>query len=967
MAVFGIPSLHEDDALRAVRAAEGMRTALRELNNELERDFGVRLSARIGVNTGEVLVGPHDADFGRVTGDAVNTAARLETAAKANEVLLGGDTYRLVRDAVEVEPVEPLALKGKAEPVAGYRLLGVPAGTAAPPRAFTSPLLGRERELEDLARALERAVRDRTSLLFTLLGSAGAGKSRLTEEFLDRVGASARVVMGKCLPYGEGITYWPIAQALRSLLGVNDFDEPDQVADGLARIVEGHEHADAVVARLAEVLGISEGHAPPEEVAWAIRRFLEVLAADRPVIAVWEDVHWAEPAFLDTIDHVAEWSRDAPIMLLCTARPEFLDQRPTWGAGKLQASALSLPPLDATTSAELISNLLGGARLPAQAADRVSEAGGGNPLFVEQMVSMLIDDGLVVREDGGWKPVADLSTITVPPTVSALLTSRLDRLTADERQAVGAASVIGKVFYLGAVRELLPESLSAEAASFVRSLIRKDLVRETRSTIPGEEAFEFRHILIRDAAYAAIPKERRAEQHRRFAAWGVQVAGDRIEEQEEIVGYHLEQAFRYRDELGPVDDDARALAREASARLEAAGMRAFDRPDMAAGTNLLGRAVALLEPHDPRRVALLPALAFALWDTGRLEEARATIAQAEELAATLDDPVAAAHASVARWSLPKVDAERGSAWDEVNAAIRVFESTGDERGLARAWNIVTGIHWVQGQGGAQLEAVENALRHARRAQARYEQRDALLSVTAALVRGPTPVTDGIARAEATIEEHAASREVVAIMCHALAHLQARLGAFDAAREAIDRYRSFLLDTGQSHGYVRSSEVVFDVEMLAGEPEEAVRVAEEAWSSLLDLGDGWPYLAAFLAQGRYALGRYEEAEEAARVAVEHGDAVEGSLALGVLAKIRARSGEPDRALETIRDAVERVDRTDFLFDRGTVHTDRGETLRLLDRGEEAVEAFDEALRLFELKGDLVSADRVRRVSASLQPG
>jgi class 3 adenylate cyclase/tetratricopeptide (TPR) repeat protein len=958
VAVFGIPTLHEDDALRAVRAAGAMRITLGELNKELERDFGVRLAARIGVNTGEVLVGPESAEFGRVTGDPVNTAARLEAAAQPNEILIGGDTYRLVREVVDAEPLQPLSLKGKAEPVPAYRLLGAPVGTAPPPRAFTSPMVGRERELDDLLRAFERAVQDRTALLFTLLGSAGAGKSRLAEEFLERVGGSAEVVVGRCLPYGEGITYWPVAQALRTVLDVHDFDEPEEVLARLGRILEGHEHANAVSARIAELLGIAEGHASPEEIAWAIRRFLEILATDRAVIAVWEDIHWAEPAFLDAIDHVADWAHDAPIMLLCTARPEFLDGRPSWGAGKLRASALSLPPLDTGTSAELITNLLGGARLPPDATDRVMEAGGGNPLFVEQMVSMLIDDGLVVRNNGGWRPTGDLSTVAVPPTVAALLAARLDRLTGEERQAIGAASVIGKVFYLGAVRELLPESLGEQARPLVLSLVRKELVRETRSTIPGEDAFEFRHILIRDAAYAAIPKERRADQHRRFAEWGLRIAGERVEEQEEIVGYHLEQAFRYREALGPLDDDARSLAKEASATLEAAGMRAFDRPDMLAAVSLLGRAEALLAPDDARRVGLLPSLAYALFETGRLDEARATIADADERARSSDDAAAIAHASIARWELIEGPADRHAARDDANEAIRLFGAAGDERGLARAWNLLTGIEWEQGRGGAQLEAVEHALQHARRAMAGYEERDALSSLTAALVRGPTPVSEGIATAEATIDEYAASREVDAIMCHALAHLRARLGRFDAAREAIDRYRSFLLDTGQTLGHIRSAEVVFDVEMLAGEAETACDVAERAWQSLAGLGDLWPYLSAFLGQGRYAVGRYSEAREAAAFAAEHGDAIEGSLGLGVIAKVAARDRDVERAEATIRDAVERVDRTDFLFDRGTVHADRGETMRLLGREDEASLAFDEAIRLFDLKGDRVSADRIR---------
>ena len=961
MAVFGIPTLHEDDALRAVRAADGMRESLEVLNKDLERDFGVRLASRIGVNTGEVLVGPGSTDFGRVTGDAVNTAARLETAAQPGEVLIGGDTYRLVRDAVDVESVEARTVKGKAEPVECYRLVGVLAGTGAPPRAFTSPMLGRERELEDLRRAFERSVQDRTCMLFTVLGAAGAGKSRLVEEFLGGVGGSARVLVGRCLPYGEGITYWPVAQAVRAALELHDFDEPEEVRSRLDGILAGDDHADAIAARLSEVLGIAEGHSAPEETAWAIRRFLEILAREQPVIAVWDDIHWAEPALLDAIDHVADWANDAPILLLCTARPEFLDSRPTWGAGKQRASALTLPPLDADASTRLIGNLLGGGRLPADAADRVADAGGGNPLFVEQMVSMLIDDALVVRENGGWTPVGDLSSIAVPPSVAALLAARLERLNDDERRAIGSASVIGKDFPVGAVRELLPEPDGANAGSLVRSLARKELVRETRSTIPGEDAFEFRHILIRDAAYAAIPKERRAEQHRRFADWCVRVAGERIEELEEIVGYHLEQAFRNRESIGALDDEARALAAEASARLGSAGMRAFDRPDMTAAANLLRRAEILLPPEDPRRVAILTSLAHALLDAGRLDEVPGTVAEAETRARAAGDRVAVEHATIARWTLVERGAERHEQIRaDASRAIAVFEAAGDQRGLVRTWNLLSSVEWLLGHGEAQLDAVERALEHARGGAAAYEENEALGNLTSSLVRGPIPVSEGIARAERTIQSYSGSRYVDALMCHALAHFRARLGEFEAARVAMDRYRSFYRDTGQTLSYLRSAEVAFDVAMLAGEPEHACEVVEEASRSLAELGDSYPYLAAFLGQGRYAVGQYEDAREPATFAAEHGDEVEGSLGLGVLAKVAARSGDAATALEAIAEAVARVDRTDFLFDRGTVYTDRGETLRLLGREDEALSAFDEATRLFDLKGDLVSSERVRRL-------
>ena len=731
---------------------------------------------------------------------------------------------------------------------------------------------------------------------------------------------------------------------------VHDFDEPEEVRSRLDGILAEDDHADAIAARLSEVLGIAEGHSAPEETAWAIRRFLEILASERPVIAVWEDVHWAEPALLDAIDHVADWAGDAPILLLCTARPEFLDSRPAWGAGKQRASALTLPPLPADASTQLIANLLGGGRLPADATDRVAEAGGGNPLFVEQMVSMLIDDGLLVRDDGGredagWTPVGDLSSIAVPPSVAALLAARLERLSDDERRAIGSASVIGKTFYLGAARELLPEPDRAKAGPLVRSLVRKELVRETRSTIPGEDAFEFRHILIRDAAYAAIPKERRAEQHRRFADWCVRIAGERIEELEEIVGYHLEQAFRNRESIGALDEEARALAIEASARLESAGMRAFDRPDMAAATNLLRRAETLLPPDDPGRV-VDP-------DHARLCPVRHRD-ESTKHGTPSPRPKRGQRSSAIPW---RSNTPRSRSWQlvergverheqmrtDASRAIAVFEAAGDQRGLVRAWNLLASIEWLLGHGGAQLEAVERALEHARGGTARYEEHEALGNLTAALVRGPTPVSEGIARAERTIEAYSGSREVDALMCHALAHFRARLGEFDAARER--RWTGTgpsICDTGQTLSYLRSVEVAFDVAMLAGEAEHACDLVEEASRSLAELGDSWPYLAAFLGQGRYAVGRYEDAREPAAFAAEHGDEIEGSLALGVLAKLAARSGDAATALETIAEAVARVDRTDFLFDRGTVYTDRGETLRLLGRDDEALAAFDEAI-------------------------
>ena len=397
MAVFGVPVLHEDDALRAVRAATEMRERLAALNEELERDWGVTIAVRTGVNTGEVVAGDGSEGQRFATGDAVNVAKRFEEAAPAGEILLGETTYRLVRDAVEVEPTEPLGLKGKSEAVRAYRLVTLAGDLPGRARRLDSPMVGRGRELAALEQAYQRAVGERACLLFTVLGAAGVGKSRLIAEFLARVGGEATVMRGRCLPYGEGITYWPLAEALRGHYG------EDPLA-AIERVLSGDE-APLIAERIAAAidLGGSAG-APPDETAWALRRLFEAEGRTRPLVALFDDLQWAEPTFLDLVEHLADWAREAPILLICLARPEFLDERPSWGGGKFNATSVLLERLSDGESAELVTNLLGRAQLDETVRDRIMSAAEGNPLFVEEMLAMLIDDGLLTRSDGTWVP-----------------------------------------------------------------------------------------------------------------------------------------------------------------------------------------------------------------------------------------------------------------------------------------------------------------------------------------------------------------------------------------------------------------------------------------------------------------------------------------------------------------------------------------------------------------------------------
>ena len=351
MAVFGVPRVHEDDALRAVRAAAEMRERLVALNKELERDHGVTIANRTGVNTGEVVSADQPDGQRLVTGDAVNVAARLEQSSPPGGIVLGETTFRLVRDAVEAEQLEPLAVKGKSQPIRAWRLVAVIEGAEQIARHLDAPMVGRERELRTVVDAFERAENDSACALITILGAPGVGKSRLVEEFVDAVGERATVLRGRCLPYGDGITYWPVVEMFDQLIGAHELAGPEEIRKALAALIDGSPEASAVAERVGQLFGLADAVGAPEETPWAVRKVLEGIARRRPVLVIVDDLHWAEPALLDLVEHVADWSRDAAILLVCTARPELLDGRPDWGGGKVNATTFLLEPLTVDQSA----------------------------------------------------------------------------------------------------------------------------------------------------------------------------------------------------------------------------------------------------------------------------------------------------------------------------------------------------------------------------------------------------------------------------------------------------------------------------------------------------------------------------------------------------------------------------------------------------------------------------------------
>jgi len=693
VAVFGVPTLHEDDALRAVRAATEMHVALAAFNQALRTERGLEIEMRVGVNTGEVVVGDARAGGSRATGDAVNVAARLQQAAEPGETLIGDSTWRLVREAITTGEARDVVVKGRNEPVTVRRLVGVDPTAEAIHRRVGGPMVGRERELGTLRAAYERATVERRCVLVTVLGTAGVGKSRLTHEFLAGVRPGATVVRGRCLPYGQGITWFPIAELLRSAVGLDDEADPNLVVERLRTLLEGMAEADTIAARLAEPLGIAGEPAPIEELFWAVRRFLERLAGEGPTVVVIDDLQWADSTLLDLVEHLADWIHGVPLLILALARPELLDIRSGWGGGKPDATTFLLEPLPADQTNQLVEALFEGATVPEAARRRIAAAADGNPLFVEQVIGMLLDDGLVRRRSDGTLEVNELDSISVPPTIQALLAARLDRLSDPERRTIERASVVGKEFGQRDVSELTPVDSRSAVGGQLMTLVRKELIRPERRQDDGRESFRFRHLLIRDAAYDSLPKAERAQLHERFADWLDESAGERLAERDEIVGYHLAQARSYRLALGPADAHTKALALRAGRRLLAAGRRAADRDDYDAAQRLLSEAETLLvEDANARFVALL-ALADVLSDRDSAGT-HAAARRALEVAADIGE-AAALRAQLWVWasstfSDPSFNLEEFR--PKIESAVETFRAAQDIDALLDAVEVLCIVH-----------------------------------------------------------------------------------------------------------------------------------------------------------------------------------------------------------------------------------------------------------------------------------
>jgi class 3 adenylate cyclase/tetratricopeptide (TPR) repeat protein len=1018
MAVFGLPAAHDDDPERAVRAALAMRERLVMLNTRR----GTNLHVRIGVSTGEVVTDPDAVRAGQamVTGEAINLAARLQQQAAPDAIVIDERTYAATRHAVEARLL-PAPPAGDFAGRPRWEIAGLADRRAA--KGLHAPMLGREGEMQFLLALYRRVVDSRRPHLVTVIGAAGVGKSRLAREFIEALavdGAAAQVLRGRCPAYGEGLTFWPLAEMLKQECGIKDNDPAPVVLaklqEGVRRVcasVMAPGECEEIVAGLAPVLGLeAPGHevwgerlqtlrrtvesraavmenpgilggtpSADDGLSRVLRRFMAAKAAAGPVVLLFEDVHWAEQSLLDLLEHLVARTGEAPILTLCLARPEMLERHPHWGRRVRNYTAVSLVPLAGPLGKKLITGLLGGEPVPPDVRDAILARAEGNPFFIEEILRMLIDGGGLIRDAGGWGWASYPVEISIPDTIHGILASRLDLLSALEKRVVGEAALIGRTFWLGAL--IATSGLqAAEVAAALDRLQEREVVEERpASSLVGDREFIFRHALMREVAYATLPKAQRSTHHLRFAEWLEQGAGGN-DEFLEILAHHVEQAWRFRFETGERDE---GLARRAIDALVRAGARATKLRTLPEARRLYDRALAVL--HNAGLADDVPLLLRLL--TSRCEVAkwmqvpdvvREDTDTILRLAPTIGrgDLVARAWLNRAFAEIAGYDADRiGPAEDALRRAFDLFREQGDRRGEAEAIE-VTGL------------IAEDLRGKLAKAHAAYRQ---ALDLYRELGdgQGQARVLARLGRSLLDAGRLEEGRPVLA----------------EALRLAAEHHEPL------SNAYALTGLGIYA--HLTGDDAEAVRALTEAIRIRRDLGNllAEAYTRQRLGMQHLRAGRLDDAERefhAARAlrreqgaqnesavilrglaevylarndllaAAEHAERALALLpaeeAIGVathratLGKIRAAQGRREDAEELFRLSLETLERREYPIDLALALVRYGEALLMLSDRDRARQALERARDLFATMGAArfvrICQDRLAETGAAAAP-
>jgi class 3 adenylate cyclase/ATP/maltotriose-dependent transcriptional regulator MalT len=901
MAAFGIPQAHEDDAERAVRAGLAILESVAELE----------LEARAGVEAGEVVADDGDSTF--ATGAAVNLAARLQQAAAPGELLIGPGAHRLTLGMIEFEDVGPIDVRGQDEPVWARRAMSA-IRNGGGPRSLAAPFIGREREVELLENTFDRSVHDRRPHLFTIYGEPGVGKSRLAREFAESI-EGATVLAGRSLPYGEGVTYWPLAEMVKFAAGIADDDPLDVAIEKLRDTCEDEVVAD-LLGLASGVLEAVHGERSQQEIAWAARAWAQRMAQEQPLVLVFEDIHWAEDPLLELIEHLSEWVRDAPLLLVTIARPELLDNRPTWGGGRLRATAIELEPLARNESEELMAALLEGDELSAEERTQLLDKTEGNPLFVEETIRMITEEGL------------DGAAARIPDTLQALIAARIDGLPSDQKMLLQRAAVIGRIFWGGAIEHLAPE---ADIASLLEDLLLREFVLpEQRSTITGETAYRFKHVLIREVAYSGLSKTARAEHHARFAGWLKERAG---EELLEIRAYHLDEATELLGELEGAPPEE--LAHEAAAALEEAGKRALAREANRSARKLFVRAVEL-EPTLERRYQA----ARSAWRLADLPTVSIEMERVRADAKDAGDPRIEARALSA---LAEVTifrhADVGEGQTLAKRALEVAEPD-DLHSRFDALNVLaTAAYWT-GDVTESERYAHKMLEVAREIGLPYfESRAAIELAGIYLARGDDEEAGRLIEEARELAEQSGSLVARAWVLSSAGDLHGHRDQLDLAEQELEQALELFGEAG--HGsllgrvYYRLARVVAQ----KGDFKRAERLYRDSIRVLKPLEDRGTLCESQrgLAQLLLEQGNIDEAEKyalLARETVGPQDVTSLSTTAVALGLVRAAQGRDDEAEALLREAVDRISATECIKYTHEPMRELGRFYRDRGRDEEA---------------------------------
>ncbi len=944
MGVFGVATLHEDDALRAIRASLEARSALTVETGLLLR-HGASLACRFGLATGEALVGG-SGPLG-FAGDVGARAVTLAEAAGPSQILISRETQQLAAAAIETDTAGPDR----------FLLISAHAGVRPLALRLDAPLIGRDEEMRRLESACVRAARDQVTMTVVVIGEAGLGKTRLVREIAGGLGPEVKVLTGRCLPYGEGITFWPLRDLV---LEAGGDDSPEQIE----ALLGGEADAASIADRLHRAFSPgNQGRSGAAEIFWAARRFLEALARSRSLLVVFEDLHWAEPTFLDLVESLAILPGKSPIVLVCNTRPELLEQRPSWAIEADRTVPIELAPLGEAPAATLLEALIGHQRIPASTRARLIDTASGNPLYLEQLAASLSE-----QTGSETRPV-------LPPTIQALLAARLQRLGPGAGSVLARAAIMGKDFGVEAVRELLPPEARDPLPRNLQTLVAKGLVQQGPPSSMRVRQYSFSHILIQQAAYRATPKALRAEFHHRFADWLEYVFSGPLPQRAEILGYHLEQSVRYQHELWPAEAPSTELSLRAAAHLEAAGYAAHDRGDDLAAVNLLERSAALLSGDEPALAGLYTSLGTALREAGQLEKAVTILDDAQRIATANDDKRQHAHAWVQALLLG-LELEPHDTETEISRALpelqQEFNRIHDELGLCRTLQLEAALHWNHTRSAAAEEAWRRAAEYARNLNDQRELAEILGWLASAALWGPTPAPEGIRRCMEYLDEIGNNPFGKANILQNLAALHAMQDDVAAAYDSLNNAKELLETLGPTMTGAITEPTAL-VAMLAGDPATAERHLRAEYDTFHEMGER-RYLAttaALLARAIAAQGpiRYDEATQLIAISQEAAaddDLSTRAVSQGLSARILADRGHHRTAEALARSAAELAAQTDLLSEHADTLLDLAHVLAAAGRTRDAHAAATRALDLYQRKGNLPGARESLRYLASYAP-